>query len=178
MARARATGQRCKAIRVRGHTCCRMHGGSAAVIKRYREELAAIIKAPARPRKPARLEWLLTRLAKVERNRPLAHSTKYERRHAAEAEGLLAEVAAKGATALARAVHQAAVTLRPYRTVDCLMVSARLALAWGQTRRDIERMILVQEMAGSLGLNADESARLRELLAPVLGCRAVVVRSR
>ncbi|MGX1743804.1 hypothetical protein ACWIEX_19815 [Bosea sp. NPDC055353] len=86
------------------------------------------------------------------------------------------EVSENGATALARAVHAAAVSLRPYRPVDCLMASARLALAWGETRHDAERVMLVQEMASSLGVDTEERMRLWELLVPVLGYRAVKFR--
>lgn len=170
----RRTGQRCKNIRVRGANCCRMHGGGTVAVKRYREEVAAICayKRGGRPR-AGRLEWLLQRIARADRNRPRKHNPNYERVNAAEAERLMREVSENGATALARAVHAAAVSLRPYRQVDCLIASARLALAWGGTRHDAERVMLVQEMASWLGVDTEERMRLGELLVPILGYRAV-----
>lgn len=164
---------------MRGCNHCRMHGGGAVAVRRYREELAAICahKRGGRPR-AGRLEWLVQRLARADRNRPRAHSAKYERANSAEAERLMREVSAQGATALARAVHAAAVELRPYRPVDCLMASARLALAWGQTRHDVERTILVQGFIGALALDQDERQRCEGVLATALGRRSVMVGSR
>ncbi|WP_142114558.1 hypothetical protein [Bosea sp. AK1] len=172
VATARATGQRCKAIRVRGHSCCRMHGGGAAAVKRYREELHAICTHKRRGKvRAGRLEWLVQRLAKTDRNRPRAYNAGHERAYAAEAERLMGEVSQKGATALARAVHATAVVARPYCPVDCLLASARLALGWIETRSDIERVMLVQEFVAALGANAVERERARAMLAPVLGWR-------
>lgn len=168
---ARATGQRCKAIRVRGHSCCRMHGGSVAVIKRYREELKAICAKPARRRRLGRLEWLLARLARAERNRPRAYDSSYESKHEAEAERLLREVSVRGATELCRRVHPAALAVRPYRPVDCLIASAQLALRWTETRHDIERVMLVQEFLSALALDQEERVRCEEMLAVALGPR-------
>lgn len=176
IATARLTGQRCKAIRVRGHSCCRMHGGAVVAVRRYREELAAIV-AHTRRGKPraGRLEWLVQRLARADRNRPRAYSDQYERAYATEAERLMSEVSAKGATALARAVHAVAVTVRPYRPVDCLIASARLAAAWELARDNFERFILVQEFIGVLGAEVVERERIKTMLAPILGARNCVL---
>ncbi len=83
------------------------------------------------------------------------------------------EASQKGVTALARAVHRAAVAVRPYRPVDCLIASARLALAWAQTRHEVERVMLVQEFIAGLDVDALERERATELLAPILGHRTV-----
>jgi hypothetical protein len=172
VATARATGQRCKAIRVRGHSCCRMHGGGAAAVKRYREELHSICTHKRRGKMRAgRLEWLVQRLAKTDRNRPRAYSVGHERAFAAEAERLMGAVSQKGATALARAIHAVAVAIRPYRPVDCLIASARLALGWVETRRDIERVMLAQEFVAVLGADAVERKQVGGMLTPVLGWR-------
>ncbi|CAH1653520.1 hypothetical protein BOSEA31B_10941 [Hyphomicrobiales bacterium] len=82
---SRSTGQRCKDIRVRGHTCCRAHGGGAEVVRRYRAELADICAGRRAGRvRAGRLAWLIQRLARTERNRPRAHDANYERANAAE----------------------------------------------------------------------------------------------
>jgi hypothetical protein len=174
VATARATGQRCKAIRVRGHNCCRMHGGAVVAVRRCREELAAIV-AHRRRGKPraGRLEWLVQRLARADQNRPRAYSAQHERTYATDAEDLMREVSAKGATALARAVHSAAVAIRPYRPVDCLILSARLVLAWVETRHDVERLMLVQEFIGAFGVDQAERQHCEAKLAAVLGARSV-----
>lgn len=151
-----------------------MHGGGAAAVKRYRAELHAICRHQRRGRvKAGRLEWLLQRLAKTDRNRPRAYRASHERTCSAEAERLMREASQKGVTALARAVHRAAVAVRPYRPVDCLIASARLALAWAQTRHEVERVMLVQEFIAGLDVDALERERATELLAPILGHRTV-----
>lgn len=175
---ARVTGQRCKAIRVRGHSCCRMHGGGAAAVRRYREELHAICTHRRRGKvRAGRLEWLVQRLARTDRNRPRAYSAGHERACVAEAERLIREVSQRGAMAMARAVHAAAVAVRPYRPVDCLIASARLALAWGETCRDIERVMLVQQFIAALEVDRSERQRLKELLVTVLGWHSVEFRN-
>jgi hypothetical protein len=75
--------------------------------------------------------------------------------------------------AIMRRVHPAAVSVRPYRPVDCLMVSARLALAWGETRSDIERVMLVQTFIAALDVDELERQRVTEVLAASLGPRSV-----
>lgn len=79
--------------------------------------------------------------------------------------------------AMARAVHAAAVAVRPYRPVDCLIASARLALAWGETCRDIERVMLVQQFIAALEVDRSERQRLKELLVTVLGWHSVEFRN-
>lgn len=154
-----------------------MHGGGTVAVKRYREDLAAICehKHAGKPR-AGRLEWLLRLLARADRNRPRKHNPDYERANAAEAERLIREFSKNGATALARTVHAPVVSSRPYRQVDCLMTSARLALAWHGTRHDAERVMLVEEMASWLGVDTEERMHLGELLVPILGYRAVEFR--
>jgi len=51
-----------------------------------------------------------------------------------------------------------------------------LALAWGGTRHDAERVMLVQEMASWLSVDTEERMHLGELLVPILGYRSVKFR--